>query len=62
MTLIHEEVNDGILALEETRIAGIPLQAVDASHTFIMNRAAVAEDIVRTVAALQKGQAVSAVA
>lgn len=45
--------NDGVLAVEETRIAGIPLETVPASHTFIMNRAVVAADIVQTVRQLR---------
>lgn len=44
-----EKPNDGILMVDETRLDGVPMLTVPASHTFIMNRRAVAEDIVATV-------------
>jgi pimeloyl-ACP methyl ester carboxylesterase len=46
------EANDGILAVDETRIPGVVLQKIPASHTFIMNRPEVADDIARQVAVL----------
>jgi len=43
-----DELNDGLLSLEETVLPGVPVQTVPALHTFIMNSKIVAEDIVRT--------------
>jgi hypothetical protein len=51
-SLFPDRPNDGVLALEESRIGDIPLEPVPATHTFIMNRRAVAEDIIRTLATL----------
>lgn len=46
------EPNDGVLAVSETGLAGVPLMRVPAIHTFIMNGRAVAADIVQTAWAL----------
>lgn len=46
------EVNDGILSLDETRLCGAVHEIVPALHTFIMNRKAVADDIVARSRAL----------
>lgn len=42
-----DELNDGILAVWETELPGIPAVPVRALHTFIMNARVVADDIVR---------------
>ncbi|MBI5351026.1 MAG: alpha/beta hydrolase [Chloroflexi bacterium] len=42
-----DELNDGLLTVQETRLPGVPLQTVPALHTFIMNSKAVAQDIVK---------------
>jgi hypothetical protein len=39
--------NDGVLALHETRLTALPVLLVPAVHTFIMNKKAVAEDILQ---------------
>ena len=39
--------NDGVLALHETRLTALPVLLVPAIHTFIMNKKAVAEDILQ---------------
>lgn len=41
-----EQMNDGILAVEETLLRSVPYDTVAALHTFIMNKKAIAEDIV----------------
>lgn len=41
-----EQLNDGILAVEETLLPSVPYDTVAALHTFIMNKKAIAEDIV----------------
>jgi len=40
------EMNDGVLAVAETRIGSNPVQVVPSIHTFIMNSALVTRDIV----------------
>jgi Alpha/beta hydrolase family len=45
-----QELNDGILAVSETRIDSIPVQVVPSIHTFIMNSTIVAQDIAETIA------------
>jgi hypothetical protein len=45
--------NDGILAVDETRIAACALVEVPAIHTLIMNSQAVSDDIVATIAAIE---------
>jgi hypothetical protein len=42
-----EQLNGGVLAVDETQLANIPSETVAAVHTFIMNKKAIAEDIVR---------------
>jgi len=42
-----DEPNDGILMLAETRVDGIPVVEIPATHTFIMNSRRVAEDIAK---------------
>lgn len=42
-----EQLNDGVLTIDETQLANIPSETVAAVHTFIMNKKAVAEDIVK---------------
>ena len=42
-----EELNDGLLAVKETILPGVPMQTVPALHTFIMNSNVVTRDIVR---------------
>lgn len=46
-----EEANDGILAVSETALEGVPLVRVDALHTFIMNSPEVADDIAAAIGA-----------
>jgi hypothetical protein len=41
-----EEPNDGILAVSETQLVGSLSQVVPSTHTFIMNNASVAKDII----------------
>jgi hypothetical protein len=43
--------NDGVLALDETRLPGVPLRTVPSLHTFIMNSRDVAGDIAAFVRA-----------
>ena len=45
------ELNDGLLALHETRLPGVPLQTVPALHPFIMNSSLVTRDIIRVASA-----------
>lgn len=47
-----EEPNDGILALSETQLVGSFSQVVPSTHTFIMNNAWVARDIIGKVTQL----------
>jgi hypothetical protein len=42
-----EELNDGVVTLNETLLPGVPVQTVPALHTFIMNSRAVSQDIVK---------------
>lgn len=42
-----EELNDGLLTVNETLLPSVPLQTVPALHTFIMNSKIVTRDIVR---------------
>lgn len=44
-----DEPNDGILTVKETEIPNVPVQTIPAMHTFIMNRKAIARDIVETL-------------
>lgn len=46
------EVNDGLLFLDEMRLASVPMLTVPAWHAFTMNAKAVAKDIIATVRAL----------
>jgi len=49
-----EELNDGLLTVNETLLPSIPLQTVPALHTFIMNSKIVTRDIVRIARAGSK--------
>ena len=40
-----DEPNDGILAVSETRLAGATVRTLDRIHTFLMNEAAIADEI-----------------
>src|SRR5687767_3212311 len=42
-----EELNDGVVTVEETLLPGVPVQTVPVLHTFIMNSSAVSQDIVK---------------
>lgn len=42
-----EELNDGLLTVQETRLPNVPMQTVPALHTFIMNSNVVTQDIVK---------------
>lgn len=42
-----EQLNDGVLAVEETLLPNVPYETIAAVHTFIMNKKAIAEDIVK---------------
>jgi hypothetical protein len=44
-----DEPNDGILTVNETRLASIPLITVPSIHTTIMNSRRICDDIVATV-------------
>lgn len=44
-----EQLNDGVLTVDETLLPAIPAENVEAVHTFIMNKKVVAEDIIRLV-------------
>jgi hypothetical protein len=47
-----EELNDGLLTVQETFLPRVPLQTVPALHTFIMNSKIVTQDIVRIARAI----------
>lgn len=42
-----EELNDGLLTVQETFLPNVPMQTVPVLHTFIMNSKAVTQDIVK---------------
>jgi hypothetical protein len=42
-----EELNDGLLTVQETFLPNVPMQTVPALHTFIMNSKVVTQDIVK---------------
>ena len=42
-----EQANDGVLSVTETLLPPIPTETVPAVHTFIMNKKAIADDIVK---------------
>ena len=42
-----EDLNDGVVTVNETLLPGVPVQTVPVLHTFIMNSRAVAQDIVK---------------
>jgi len=44
-----EQLNDGVLAVEETLLPNVPYETIAAVHTFIMNKKAVAEDIIKLI-------------
>jgi hypothetical protein len=44
-----EQLNDGVLAIEETLLPNVPVETIPAVHTFIMNKKAVAEDIIKLI-------------
>lgn len=46
-----EELNDGLLTVQETFLPNVPMQTVPALHTFIMNSKVVTQDIVRIAGA-----------
>ncbi len=46
-SLFGEQLNDGVLAVEETLLPAVPFETIAAVHTFIMNKKAVADDIVK---------------
>lgn len=52
--------NDGVLALRETRLKGIPVRPVPSLHTFIMNARRVADDIVADSRAAYRREALAA--
>jgi alpha-beta hydrolase superfamily lysophospholipase len=49
-----EQTNDGVLAVEETVLPAVPYETIAAVHTFIMNKKAVADDIVKLVNAAKR--------
>ena len=53
--LFGDAPNDGVLALDETRLPGVPLRTVPSLHTFIMNSWDVAGDIAAFVRAGSHG-------
>lgn len=46
-------VNDGVLTVDDTRIAGRPLVEVKAIHTLIMNSRVVCDDIIATATSIE---------
>lgn len=44
-----EQLNDSVLAVEETLLPDVPAETIEAVHTFIMNKKVVAEDIIKLV-------------
>ena len=42
-----DELNDGLLTVQETFLPNVPMQTVQVLHTFIMNSKAVTQDIVK---------------
>jgi pimeloyl-ACP methyl ester carboxylesterase len=42
-----EELNDGVLTVEETLVPGVPVQTIPVLHTFIINSKEVTRDVVR---------------
>ncbi|MSP27523.1 MAG: alpha/beta hydrolase [Methylococcales bacterium] len=44
-----EQLNDGVLTVEETLLPNIPYETIPAVHTFIMNKKVVAEDIIKLI-------------
>jgi hypothetical protein len=42
-----EELNDGVVTVNETLLPGVPVQTVPVLHTFIMNSRVVSQDIVK---------------
>ena len=42
-----EQLNDGVLAVEETVLPAVPSETIAAVHTFIMNKKVIADDIVK---------------
>ena len=42
-----EQLNDSVLAVEETLLPDVPAETVKAVHTFIMNKKVIAEDIIK---------------
>ena len=42
-----EQANDGVLSVTETLLPPIPTETIPAVHTFIMNKKAIADDIVK---------------
>lgn len=55
LSFFGDAPNDGVLALDETRLPGVPLRTVPSLHTFIMNSREVAGDIVEFVNAGPRG-------
>lgn len=49
------EANDGLLTLDEMRLASVPMKTLPAWHAFTMNARGVAKDIVATVRELGHG-------
>ena len=44
-----EQLNDAVLAIDETLLPCVPYETIAAVHTFIMNKKAVAEDIIKLI-------------
>jgi hypothetical protein len=49
-----DQENDGVLTVTETLLPTIPIETVPAVHTFIMNKKAVAEDIIKLIKSIQQ--------
>lgn len=53
-SLFGEQLNDGVLAVNETLLPNVPYETIPAVHTFIMNKKAIAEDIIKLINAAQQ--------
>ncbi|HTI86172.1 MAG TPA: hypothetical protein VL966_06170 [Alphaproteobacteria bacterium] len=50
---LRAEINDGIVTVDEARLGSIPVREVSGVHTFLMNKDAVARDIIEVTRTLE---------
>jgi hypothetical protein len=50
---LRAEINDGIVTVDEARLGSIPVREVYGVHTFLMNKDAVARDIIEVTRTLE---------